>query len=311
MVQRTLVAVALATLTGCGGRRAPTAPSSPTPPPGWAAGTTMTVISGETGEPVAEAEVHVGSTPAARTDGRGQLALGASVPAGTPVTIVADGFLRRETLVRAGDTTFILWLSNGWMPEGYTWQLVYLDALYRTESPLRRLASGVRTVSVKAGAEMRGDRSAMNVLGTAVDMINAPLDGRVVYALDAPAADVTVIASFNPGHSWCGLGFSSFTTLGLDSTSTIRSATMVFCSVTPLHSEAAVEHELGHTYGLQHTDDWNDVMYVFSRSGGPRRFTSRESLTMKLMAERRPGNRWPDNDTTATASSGLHYVTLE
>ena len=65
-----------------------------------------------------------------------------------------------------------------------------------------------------------------------------------------------------------------------------------------------VLHELGHTLGLYHSSSTADVMYC--SSGRPFNFSPRETLTMKLVRQRRTGNRWPDNDRMASSPASLH-----
>jgi hypothetical protein len=44
-------------------------------------------------------------------------------------------------------------------------------------------------------------------------------------------------------------------------------------------------------------------MYPYYSRSRERDFNEREVLTMLLMAQRRGGNVWPDNDRTATSSA--------
>jgi hypothetical protein len=209
--------------------------------------------------------------------------------------------------VRPGETRFVLWPSNAYIPTSYTWPLVYVNAATNVQTSLMRLARSVRTVRVRPGAEMRGDESALNSILGGIELINAPLEGLVTYAMDAPNADVEVVVSLNPAHSWCGSGWRAFTQLTTDSTSTLRGGTIVACSASALHDPILIAHELGHTYGLQHSIDTRDIMCW----GSARRFTSREALTMRMMAQRRPGNSWPDNDMAVSAAGGWRQIIVE
>jgi hypothetical protein len=69
-----------------------------------------------------------------------------------------------------------------------------------------------------------------------------------------------------------------------------------------------VAHELGHTVGLRHSSVSSEVMYAYYTGSKVVTFGSREVLTMALMAQRRGGNTWPDNDR-ATSATAARVVT--
>jgi hypothetical protein len=45
------------------------------------------------------------------------------------------------------------------------------------------------------------------------------------------------------------------------------------------------------------------MMYYLADAGSPARFTPNELLTIAMLLQRPPGNRYPDNDRQAQASS--------
>jgi hypothetical protein len=71
-----------------------------------------------------------------------------------------------------------------------------------------------------------------------------------------------------------------------------------------------VTHELGHTLGLQHSPRDREVMFRFFGARRSTRFGSREALMLRLMLERRAGNRFPDNDRAIAASGETGTVTI-
>jgi hypothetical protein len=76
----------------------------------------------------------------------------------------------------------------------------------------------------------------------------------------------------------------------------------VYCSVAAARS-STVGHELGHTFGLNHSEDDSDLMYGFFSSQRSNRYSPREALVMRLMLQRRAGNRFPDSDPDLTAGA--------
>jgi len=93
----------MALLTACGGSNGPSTPSSsPTPlaPPGLAAGTGLSFVSGENGAPVGGAQVVVAGRNY-RADPAGRVTLTEHVTPGALVDVVAPGFFDRQTQLRS------------------------------------------------------------------------------------------------------------------------------------------------------------------------------------------------------------------
>ena len=116
---RRLAVLAPLLLAGCGGGGGrvsdPSAVAAP-PPSGWPAGTTLQILGGDTGQPT-QAQVLVNGTPYG----------GQAAPAGTPLELRAPSYLTRETLVRTGETRFVLWPDSDALPAEYTRALVYVE----------------------------------------------------------------------------------------------------------------------------------------------------------------------------------------
>lgn len=67
-------------------------------------------------------------------------------------------------------------------------------------------------------------------------------------------------------------------------------------------------HELGHTFGAGHPGQPGLMNALIRR--GDSAFSPAERLAFALMAQRRPGNAFPDDDTAVTASSAQRVVQI-
>ena len=313
---RLIPALGLMTCVACGGGgEGPTATSGPPPPvstptpSGWPVGTTVQLVNGETGEAV-----------------QGTLIVaGVSIPAGSPLTsaategatvdVVVPGFLARQTLVRKGETSLVLWPDSAGLPGDYTRSLVYatVDSTGApTLSPLRRLPTRVRTVAIVLSAALQGDPDAIAVHRAAIDGINAataPLG--LTYQLGG-TADFSVPSTLDPSASGCvdNRLTRAYASLWLTNANEISRAEITYCGGAIADTLGTISHELGHTLGLRHSYDRNDMMYPYSVSLASTTPTMREARTFALMRARRPGTEWPDNDRTATAAARVRVETI-
>jgi hypothetical protein len=306
-------------LAGCGGSSPSTRTPVATPDPtALVAGTTLSVASGETGQAVAGAKVVI----AARTyeaDAGGQVTLAERAPFGSLVDVTAPGFLDRQTLIRRdASTRLVLWprRTPSGIDETYTMVLVYtsgaVESTTRGSSPLRRLRLGTTQVVVVPSVEIQQDGQAREAHETAAATLNAAAAGRVLYAVAAtkPQTGVVFDARIDPKEDLCASDrrVLAFTSLTIQS-GEIIGGELVFCRVESART-STVTHELGHTYGLQHSPDERDLMSAVYQPGFSRTTPSpAETLTMGLMMERRGGNRFPDNDRDLPAS-GTGRVTI-
>lgn len=312
------VVAVLPWLAACGGST-PQTPETPPPTPdaALAAGTTLSVVSGENGQSMGGARLVV----AGRTydaDAAGQVALAERVPFGSFVDVVAPGFLDRQTLIRQStDTRFVLWprTTTSGLSEAYTTELVYTAGTATPgpsgSSPLRRLRSGTTQVFVAVSEEVKQDDRAHLAHEEGVALLNAALAGRVVYALapSRPATGMVFDSRVDPADPVCAENtrILAFTVLNLQGGET-TGGRVVFCGFDAVRKEI-VAHELAHTVGLQHSLDARELMARFYTPNSHRDFRSLEVLSMSLLFERRAGNRFPDNDRDVPAS-GSGTVTI-
>lgn len=302
---RRTMAVLMLTLCACGGGggRVPTAGSAPpsapaTPAPsGWPVGTVIQLLDGETGQSV-----------------QGSLSVaGVSVPAGAPlptaatsgatVDVVLPGFLPRQTLVRTGETQLLLWPESPALPGDYTRALVYTaTSVPETLASMRRLATRVRSVAVLLSADLQNDSPTVEAHRAAIDGLNGMAAPLGVAFLLGGAADFSIPARVDASAGLCAEGsVRAFTSLWLSGANEITRAEVTYCGGAIASTPGTIAHELGHTLGLRHSLNPNDMMFGQARSVRSTTPTPRESLAFRLMRARRAGTEWPDNDRAATA----------
>jgi len=308
-------------LGACGGSggSAPQAPSAvATPAPrALAAGTTLSVLSGEDGAPVEGARVVVGTREYV-SDGAGQLALAENAPYGTFLDIVASGFLSRQTSVPStGRSRFVLWpkeTASG-MTEAFTAQLVYTygwsEEPEHGTSPMERIPESTNQVFVWISEEIIQDSDAGRAHEEAVADMNAALEGRASYVLTPtrPASGVVFEARLaQPGDEGCEGRTLGYFRARSSSTGEITGGEIVYCAI-DVAGSSTVAHELGHSVGLQHTYGSNELMNRYRTRSRQTTFSEREGLAIRLIFERPAGNRFPDTDRGVTAAAGgVHTI---
>jgi hypothetical protein len=270
-------------------------------------GAVLTFVSAETGQPVAGADLLIGSAGRYRTDGGGQIRLAESVP--LPVTIQASSgsYLLRETLLRPEDQGVLtLWprQSPTGLDEELTRTLVYTEAAGGTIGalPLRRMRPG--PVGIAPSPEILADPAATAALQEAAEALTRATAGRVQYVIDPPATSPVVVrVVVDPRDP--AMGSHSALTYRSVEASHITGARIVFVSLKVARIVSIVTHELAHTFGLEHSRSAQDLMYPMVAEH--KVLSSRETLAIDLMLKRRPGNRFPDNDQ-AGAEAMSRYV---
>jgi hypothetical protein len=307
------LALPLALLTpGCGSTHEQEPFSASRPDPGaTAAGgvvragsvqAAVSVVNGDTEQAVSGAQVTVSGRPFT-SDGAGTFAAPDPTLPDAPVEIAAGGFLKRETLMRT-DARFTLWPERGDFPASFTQEMVYNPAFIQ-DGKLSRPAGGVFIVF---GSGIEGDAQA--AIREAASLLTAASGGRIPFTVGAGSPTITVSvdpsAAFfaqNPGAAAFALvPFVGNVLGGADGKLTFKEA-----GFARIKSLAA--HELGHHYGLGHPTGQPAIMNA-TVDPGRSDYTSAEKLAIKMMALRRPGNAFPDNDRAVVGASARRGVAV-
>ena len=271
-------------------------------------GSTVRIVSGETGRPVAGARVLIAGREHT-SDGSGQFMLEELASNGVSVDIRAPGFLDRRTIVRRGEqTTFELWPSESptRLDSDYTRALVYLSASLGDQGelePLDRPSLDVGRVGIIPTGAIPRDAGAMQTLSDAAAEMTNALGGEIVYSVGEDPGAVPVTLLVDPqNESIVGENLRAFARCWMTRL-VITRCEIVFRDVEVVRSNTTL-HEFGHTFGLNHSPDRSEIMGV-RRVRFPERFSPRERLAMTLMLKRLPGNLFPDDDRQAPALRAL------
>lgn len=292
-------------LAACDGGGRPSLPQAPqAPETAVAAGTVLSVASGETGEPAAGASVIVAGQ-AYTADAAGRVVLAEAAALASLVDVISPGMFDRQTVLRSSASThWTLWprTSPTGLDEDYTARVAY--GWGRDDepgaAPLYRL-SAPRAVLVPS-TELRADPEAVAAHHHAAGEVTAGSGGGVTYSVEeqAPAGAVVFSTLVDAEDASCKDRVLAFTSIRLRDEE-ITGGRIVFCSRAAAR-DATVTHEAGHTFGLSHSPDPGEVMHAVKMRRQATGFGPRESLVMRLMLQRRGGNRYPDNDRGVTAA---------
>jgi hypothetical protein len=280
------------------------APSAATATAADAAETVLVILSGETGQPVPGATVVV----AGRTYQTDDSGIVVSPPArkGDNIDVVAEGYLDRQTLYRSSTGTRIaLWPRTspiGLTPE-VSQRLVYTgfgEEAVPGELALARPPEGA-TIYIWVEPDMNDVRVA-RVVDDAVAAMREAVEGRVAFEVASivPRAGVVWHVVIDPDAT--SSDFIAITRRSYDGDE-IVGAQLAFRTLADLTDDGRLmTHMMGYAFGLESSDDPNDRMAKWWERDPPG-FSPKEALVMRLMLQRKAGNRWPDNDRSLGASA--------
>lgn len=293
-------------LGGCGSESGPTTPTTVTRaqlPPEVPAGTTLTIVSGEDGAPVASARVVVaGKTFVTGADG--QLSLPESFPRDSTLDILHPEFLDRQTRLRdpAATTRYPLWprTSPTGLDETSTFELVY--GVSERRRPMMRIVSGTSEAYIVPSPAIRRDARSMDKIRETADVMTGITHGEIqfIVAEEAPEGAVVFELVIAPGDP--AIVDSVAAAKRRLRNWAITGGTVVYAVIGTVRT-STTPHELGHMFGLAHSTSVDDVMHGSRRSNRTEGFSAREALMMRLMLKRPAGNEMPDNDRGGSAST--------
>jgi hypothetical protein len=299
-------------VAGCGSERQPLAPSAPAQLAAAAGGQVrksdnaaaraangvLTVVNGETDQPVAGAQVSVAGRPFT-SDGSGQVTAPDPVLPDAQIEISASGFLKRETVARA-DTRFLLWPDKGGFDQTFTREVAYFPG-FTQDSKLSRPTGGVFVV---LSPELDGDAQA--AARDAAALLTAATGGQIPFTVAAaPPGAPTITLKVNSGATFFSQnsGAAAFAEVPfLGNVIGGPNGAITFKDAGVSRIRALVAHEMGHHFGLGHPGGVTGLMNA-TIDGGRSDYSSAEKLAIKLMLARRPGNAFPDNDRAVVGAS--------
>ncbi len=288
-----VVSSLLLAVAGCGGgSRGPTAATH-----SIASVQTLKIVNGlDHAVAVPALAVRVDSEPYV-TDAAGTLVC--EVKDGTLIwTSGASGFLDRQTTY-SGENDFALWPLQGGWSSAYYREIVYDRPWAGGLGPLARPEPGVYTVS--ASPAIRNDAEAFAMVDVALSEVARVTRGAISFRWVDSGGDVTYeVSETDPliGNNW---GVSALKMSG----NSIMGNRIIIRRMDVARLNVAL-HETGHFLGLCHSPDPGDVMCVTAgRSYVSTQFGAGEASAWLMMAQRRPGNRFPDVDSGVVGTTLL------
>jgi hypothetical protein len=329
----TVVALVFLAASACGGSPASSTSPSPSPSPSptprperLPAGTVLTIVSGETNRPVSGAMVKIVDRTQT-TDAIGQVTLSQAAGIGDLVEIASAGYLSRQTLLRlTSESQFSLWpqTSPTGLTEPLTQELVYTVPGNGPGAvgsplggrPLSRIDPSVRRIAVVAPA-LALVSSGVTAIAMASGRLTAATGGQIAYVPDLQGANGRIEIVVDPSSLPPGSSASANATYNAGGyitggRLTVRDGSCLTspCDITAPRSNGVtivrtLVHEMGHLIGFGHTNSRSVMNGGCSGPGDPacvnvdpriEDFNDAEKLLVKLMLQRRIGNRFPDND---------------
>jgi hypothetical protein len=294
----------------CGGY-SPTYPAPVIATPAGLPGTSsFLVVDGDTGQPVSGARVTFEGV-VNLSDGAGRVDLSGSPSAGTLLEISATGYLDRRTslAVATGSedpATYSLWPATtlAGLDENVTEELVYTgfaeDAVPGSVPLIR--PPGSASIRVVLPPDLRDDVRAQRTVQDSIDAIRAATAGGLDIELadEATPDEVRWLIQIDPDSVPSDLRgtvqryFKGYAITGAD---------LRFRTVSNLTQDGRLlTHFMGVAFGLGPSPSADDRMYSKWASRRRNDFSDKEAQVMRMMLQRRAGNRFPDDDFAITGT---------
>ncbi len=281
----------LLALGACGGG----GPSSPGPVP-TPAPVALLVVSAETGQPVSGVAVSSSGGAPVTTNGAGNATL--SLNTGSDLRLEAPGFFVRNTLYR-GDPRLTLWPERADAGAAFVQELVFNQLI--ADGAVTRPITGVTFVPMGG---LREDAAIRQVHERAAATLNAVVGDVIGYgvALTAPPGSLAIEVKVDANDPFLGqnTGLQAVTRI-VQQRNRIMSGSITFRRISDAGLLQLVSHEMGHAFGLGHPSQAG--LMSPSTIGNFTDFTAAEKLEMRVMLQRLPGTRPPDDDRAAAVSS--------
>ncbi len=241
------------------------------------------------------------------TDANGQVSASSLYNGCAIATHGAVQYWDRQATWAQGTSLFPLWPITSEFSDSYYRTITYERPWSPSITCLTRPNAGHFTVS--ASAEIKASQPVMDWIGEGLDEASrvTQLAGQpVTFSWVDSGGDLTFEVNPRDPDMVGNVGLNHLRLSG----ATITGGRIVFDSLTHAATNVSI-HEIGHFLGLCHSPDRRDIMNVTGRDYHTQCvFGPGEEKALRMIYQRRPGNRYPDSDPAAARSGGRSTMTV-